>query len=324
MEIALKIVSHQLNPVQLTFLRFLIGSVVLSPLAIKSLKDRNYRIGGKDITFFALSGFAGVVVSMILFQMAIQYSPASIVAVLISCNSVFVVLFASFLLHEKVHNYTIVSVLAIVAGMFVFINPLHVCGSVAGYTLGLLSAAAFGLYGVMGRAGSTRYGGIALTCGSFAMGCVEMLALILLSNIGDVAHFLTQRGLAYFADIPIWRGMTIRLAPSLLYIGVGVTGLGYAFYFLAMEMTSATTGSLVFFIKPALAPFLALLILHEAITAHMGMGIALILAGSLISFVPSFCDRKTRIRMAIFWYRLVGSETFKRRHGMSKLAKRPI
>jgi drug/metabolite transporter (DMT)-like permease len=66
---------------------------------------------------------------------------------------------------------------------------------------------------------------------------------------------------------------------------VFVTGLGYTFYFLAMEVSSAATASIVFFIKPALAPILALIILHEQITLTKGIGILMILIGSLISLL---------------------------------------
>ena len=73
----------------------------------------------------------------------------------------------------------------------------------------------------------------------------------------------------------------------MLYICVGVTGAGFAFYFMAMEATSPITASLVFFFKPALAPLLAFLFLHEAIPFNMVVGILLILAGSLVSLIPA-------------------------------------
>ena len=60
-----------------------------------------------------------------------------------------------------------------------------------------------------------------------------------------------------------------------------MTGIGFTCYFLSMEITSAQTTSLVFFFKPALAPLLAFLVLHEAIPGNMLAGIACILCGSL-------------------------------------------
>lgn len=119
-----------------------------------------------------------------------------------------------------------------------------------------------------------------------------MLLLIFLSRIGAVSAFFMQSGLNAFADIPILQGINLQTLPNLIYIGICVTGFGYAFYFLAMGATSAATASLVFFIKPVLAPLLALIILHDPITVNMVIGIVFILAGSLISFIPGFKPRK--------------------------------
>jgi len=66
-----------------------------------------------------------------------------------------------------------------------------------------------------------------------------------------------------------------------------VTGLGYSFYILAMEETSASTTSIVFFIKPALAPILALIILKEAIALNTIIGISLIVIGCVINFTTT-------------------------------------
>jgi drug/metabolite transporter (DMT)-like permease len=42
---------------------------------------------------------------------------------------------------------------------------------------------------------------------------------------------------------------------NLVYLGIFVTGLGYLFYFKAMEHGGAIMASLAFFIKPVLTPF---------------------------------------------------------------------
>lgn len=286
MEIALKLTSGKFNPVQITFLRFFIGSLVLMVPAFMALKKRSYKLTSKDWAFFALTGLICVVVSMMLYQLAILYAPASIVAVLFSCNPVFVIIFAYLMLNEKIFKYTIVSIAVSFAGIIVIMNPLHMSASVAGITLSILAAVTFALYGVIGRAYSQNYGGVVLTCFSFLAGSVELLALILVTNIGAVSASMTNAGFKMFASVNILQGINLQTLPGLIYIGVFVTGLGYVFYFLAMECTSAATASLVFFIKPALAPIFALIILREPITVTMTAGILLIIAGSLISFIP--------------------------------------
>jgi len=295
MEVALKCVTGQFGALQITFLRFLIGSIVLLPPAIRGIRRKKTRLHSGDFAFFALTGFLCVVVSMILYQLAIVYSQASLVAVLFSCNPIFVVLFAWPILHEKIYRHTIYSLIVSFAGILVIINPAHMAGNGLGIALTILSAVTFALYGVTGRKRSERYGGFALTCFSFLFGSAELLLLIIVSRIGVISTFFTQAGLSAFADVPIFQGISLATLPSLLYIGVCVTGFGYAFYFLAMEATSAATASLVFFIKPILAPILALLFLHEPITVSMAVGILLILAGSLVSLLGGLRLKKASL-----------------------------
>lgn len=295
MEITLKVVSGNFNPVQITFIRFIIGSIVLIPLSLRGLKVRKCLLKKGDFIFFALTGFICVVVSMVIYQSAILYSPASVVAVLFSCNPVFVILFAFLLLHEKIYGHTIVSLLVSITGILVIMNPFSLTGGALGFILTIISAVTFALYSVLGRKRSERYGGIALTCFSFLFGSIEMLVLILISKINAVSALLMRSGLKSFADIPILKGINLHTLPSLIYIGVFVTGLGYAFYFLAMEATSASTASLVFFIKPALAPILALILIREPITITMAAGIVFILVGSLISFIPGYKMQKGKV-----------------------------
>jgi len=284
MEIALKLLATKINPVQMTFLRFAVAAVVLSPLALRGIRAKGLRLRLDDYAFFAVSGFVCVVVSMIFFQFAVLYAQASVVAVLFSCNPVFVIPFAYLALREKIHLSTWATMLLSVIGMVCIIGPGSGSTSMAGVTLTLLSAMTFAIYGVLGRARGARYGGIALTCFSFVFGSLELLLLILLSRVPAVADALRAVGLPSFAAVPLLAGITWSALPGLVYIAVCVTGLGYMFYFLAMEKTSAAIGSVVFYIKPALATALAFFVLGEPLGANKLWGIGFIAVGSAIAF----------------------------------------
>jgi len=292
MEIALKIFSNDYNPIQMSLLRFVIGSLILLPLAIKGLKKRKVSLDKADFKFFALTGFICIVVSMSLFQIAILYSPASTVAVLLSCNTVFVIIFAHVMLREMIYRHHLLSVVISMIGIVVIANPMNITRSFTGVILTLLAAVTFALYGVVGRTRSFRYGGIAFTCFSFIFGSLELLVLILLTHIPAIAVFLGNLGLNVLANIPIIPPLELNSLLGLAYVGIFVTGLGYTFYFRAMEETSAITASLVFYIKPVLAPILALLILGEPISFSKAIGIVLILTGSFISLIPSLMRQK--------------------------------
>jgi len=68
-----------------------------------------------------------------------------------------------------------------------------------------------------------------------------------------------------------------------LYVGIMITGIGYLLYFLAMSISDAATASIIFFVKPAIAPIFAVIILHEVIQINGIIGIVLILVGSYIN-----------------------------------------
>lgn len=287
MEIALKLVTNVFNPVALTFLRFLTGAIILLPFAVKGLKERKLKLNKSDFKFFVLEGFICVVVSMTFYQLAVLNCKASIVAVLFSCNPVFVIPFAYFILNEKIYKTTIVCLVISITGMIVIMNPFNMTSSVSGIIFTVLSAITFALYGVIGKKRSVRYGGIISSCFCFLSGSLEMLILILISKIGFISAFLANSKFKIFANINILQGIQMHTLPNLIYIGVFVTGLGYTFYFLAMEKTSAATASLVFYIKPALAPILALTILHESIALNTIAGIILIIVSSCITFISN-------------------------------------
>jgi len=119
-----------------------------------------------------------------------------------------------------------------------------------------------------------------------------MLILILLSHVNIVATIFQASGLDIFAQIPLLKGISWQTLPLIIYISVFVTGLGYTSYFLAMENTSAVTASVVFFIKPALAPILALILIHESIGFNTLGGIIFILLGSSLTFIANSRNAK--------------------------------
>ncbi|MCK9169953.1 MAG: DMT family transporter [Treponema sp.] len=294
MEVALKFVSGQFNPVQLTCTRFFVGGLFLLPFAFRALRLRGEKITVQAAAYFGLLGLFNVVLSMMFYQLAVMNANASAVAVVFSSNPVFVLFFAFLIIHEQVKKHEVIALLLDVAGIAIIVTGAGSAGTPAGFLFIGLSVVFFALYSVSGKEGCRRYGGAAVTCGSFLFGSFELLTVVALSHIEPVAEILTKTGLSAFAQIPLCTGYTPAVLPVFLYICIAVTGGGFASYFMAMEYTSPSLASLVFFIKPVLAPVLALFILHETIAPAMLFGIAVIAAGSLVSFIPAIIEQRKR------------------------------
>lgn len=294
-EVVLKFIAGQTNPVQLTLCRFAIGFVFLLPVALHSLKKRGERLDRGSVAYFALLGLVGIALCMPILQMAVSYTGSSVSALMFSCNPVFVAFLAFFLLNEPIKPRHIAALTLEIAGTVVIISPWNTRLNMTGVALALLSTLLFSLYGVMGKKKVARFGGAVVTCFSFLFGALIVLVFILFSHVPAVARMFQNIGLDSFANIPVFAGYNLANLPYVLFVSVGVAGIGFCAYFLAMEYQPASVVSLVYFFKPALSPILAWMVHGEEISLNMLLGIVLIVAGSLCAIIPGILEGKRAI-----------------------------
>ena len=276
MEVVLKLIAGEVNPVQLTLARFSIGFVFLAPVAVYTLKKRSKRLDRKSVAYFALLGLIGIAICMPIYQMSINFTESSVVAVLF--------------LKEPIKRRHLAALSLEILGTLAIINPLHIKLNMVGVGLALCSTVLFSIYGVMGKRKCAEYGGAVVTCFSFLFGSVIIFCFILITHIPAVAGFFQSIGLPSFAQIPILEGYTLQNLPYVLYVSAGVAGVGFCAYFLAMEYQPASVVSLVYFFKPALSPILAWMVHGEEIPGNMLAGILLILAGSFANIIPGILE----------------------------------
>lgn len=291
MEVMLKLpaVSGVFHPMQITVERFLIGGLCLFPFALAALKQRNLRLTLPHLRYFALTGLLCVPLSMVLFQLAVSFGPANVVAVLFSGNPIFVTVLAFLILRESIHWNNILALGLGICGILSIINPFSPDANVNLLSVAfiIISALLFSLYSVFGKRQTPQCGGIVVTCLSFLFGGAELLLLLLLGHLAPVAAFYQSIGLSIFCDVPFFAGINTVTLPYFLFICLINSAAGYVFHMMAMEKTGPHMTNLIFFFKPILAPILALVVLGEAITSNMIVGIVFFLLASLVSILPT-------------------------------------
>lgn len=290
MEVVLKMpaVSGVFHPMQITMERFVVGGLCLIPVAAYTLKKRGIKLTKADLGYFALTGFMNIPLGMVFYQLAITCGQANVVAVLFSGNPIFVTMLAFLLLHEAIHWNNILALAFEILGIVAIINPFGQTDiSLQSVALTILSALFFALYAVMGKKKTAQVGSIVVTCCSFLFGSFELFLFLLLGRTGAGASLYQAVGLDVFCDVPFLQGITLQSLPYFLFIGIVNCAAGYVFHMLAIEKTSATYGSFVFFFKPMLAPLVAFFVLGEAITRSIALGIVFFLAGSLLGIIPA-------------------------------------
>lgn len=279
MEVALKLGGASFQPMQLTFLRFLIGGICLLPFALFDLKKRNYQLTKNDWGYLILLGTVNICISMVLFQMGVMRTNANLAAVVISTNPIFTMIFAQFFADERFTLKKVIVLILNIIGLIIVADPSKVLNgttNIRGILLTLGAAVFFGLYTALGKRRIEILGGLAQNSFSFISGSLVLLFIMLISGQ------------------PVTAGISVSTLPILLYTGIFVTALGYFFYLKAIDLSGPSTASMTFFVKPIFAPLIAFIVLHEAFTANLIFGILFVLAGSIVSIFGNKINLKDR------------------------------
>lgn len=267
MEIALKLAGTSFSALQLTFLRFLIGGLVLLPFAIADLRKKHYKLSISDVLYLLVLGTLCICISMTLFQVGVMRTNANLAAIIISCNPVFTMIFAHFLVNDHFTKRKAISLVMSLLGLIIVANPMSLMegNDFSGILFVLVAAISFGLYTAMGKLRVNKIGGPAQNCFSFLLGCAVQLIILLA------------------AGEPVIEGIHADNLGLLLYIGFVVTGFGYFCYLRAIEVSGPSNASFAFFLKPILAVVLAAVVLSERITINVIVGMVLILGGCILN-----------------------------------------
>lgn len=274
MEVALKLAGNELDPLQLTFLRFFIAGVVFLPIAIGELKHNQIKLTGKDLLYLWLLGIMNVPFFTVAFQMGIMWSNASTAAVIFSSNPVFTMIFAHFLAGEYFTKQKAKVIAVGVIGLFLMMRPWDTQegNTVQGMLLSLTAAVFFGLYTVMGKKITSKIGIMPQTSLSFIFGSLTLLVVM------------------FFIGSPVIAGVRENIW-IVLYTSFAVTCLGYLFFFLAIKNSDAVTGSITFFLKIVIAPIMAVIVLHEHLLWNTYAGIVFILLASFMNIRQGMWQR---------------------------------
>ncbi|MDE4542147.1 DMT family transporter [Thermoanaerobacterium sp. R66] len=264
-EVVGRMLTGIVNPLQINFIRFFIGGLILLPVAIKNIKSKNLRIAFKDFWLLVLIGLTNVVFSMSFLQIGINMTSASLSAVIFSSNPLFVMITASILLNEELNRTKIYGLIFGVIGLVIVFYKQLISGGnhITGIVFLVLSSIMYGVYTVLGKKFTVKYDSVVMNSLSFIIGSLLLIPLLL------------------YNKYPVFN-LPLKAIPQMLYLTVFVTGIAYYTYFLGLSNVNTGVGSMVFFAKPILASIIAAIFLSEKITIQLVIGTIVILIGILI------------------------------------------
>ncbi|MDN4601969.1 DMT family transporter [Paenibacillus sp. F6_3S_P_1C] len=265
--ISTKVLLIDFTPVEILFFRFLIGYVVLLLIYPRSMRMTSFREEG----LFIGAGLCGVTLYFLIENIALVYTLASNVGIIVSIAPFFTAVLAHFFLNgERLHRRFIVGFGIALTGIILIglngsiilqLNPL-------GDLLAFVAPAVWAIYSVlMRKIGKLPYHTIGATRKVFFYGLLFMLpALFLFEFHFDLGRFANMANLS-----------------NLLFLGLGASALCFVTWNRAVNLLGAVKTSVYIYLVPVITLIASALILHERITWITLLGTLLTLLGSFVS-----------------------------------------
>lgn len=265
MEVVSKPLMEHFDPFGLTLARFAAGLTVLLGTSAAAGRARELRsIGARSAASLLFLGFLNTFLAMSLLQLAVRDSSASGAATLMCSNPIMVLLHSVLTRRERPSLLRLSAFAAGVAGVLLVWRSEGGSGG-AGTALALAAAAVFAVYTLAGKTLAARVSPLSANIVSFAGGTASLAAFMAL----DGRRVFDAGWTPSAADIV-----------SLLWLGLVVSGAGYLAFFGMLKCGPASSASLVFFAKPAVATLLSMALLDETAGPGFLPGMVLVTAGS--------------------------------------------
>ncbi len=264
--ISTKVLLRSFLPAEILFLRFLLGFAALFLSHPRIMKWA----GWEKERLFALAGLSGVCLYYLLENIALTYTMASNVGVIISAAPFFTALLSSLIYRRnRLGAGFLIGFLSAMIGIGLIsfgsasleLNPL-------GDLLALLAALFWAVYSLaVRRISSWEYNTVQATRRIFLYGLIFMVPALFISG----------------ADIDIAKLSEPLNLLNMLFLGLGASALCFVTWNHAVKVLGAVKTSVYIYLVPVITVIASVIILSEPFTWLTAIGMALTLLGLAIS-----------------------------------------
>ncbi len=265
--ISTKILLKDFTPIEILFIRFISGLVLLTLMYPHRLKIRDR----KQELYFAGAGLCGVTLYFLMENIALTHTLASNVGVIVSVSPCFTALLAHlFLKSEKLKLQFFIGFIVALIGIFLMSfsgkEELHL--NPAGDILAVLAAAVWAAYSVITKKISEfHYHTIQTTRRIFCYGIVFMIPALLYFGFDPEPGRLVH---------------PVNLF-NFIFLGLGASALCFVSWNWGLKILGAVKTSVYIYMVPVITVVTSALVLKERITGMAAFGTFLTLAGLFIS-----------------------------------------
>lgn len=265
--ISTKVLLVAFQPVEILFIRFVLGLIALILVCPHRLKGTTPR---QELTF-AAAGLCGVCLYYLLENIALTYTLASNVGVILSVAPFFTAILSHVVFQgtEKLRPSFFGGFLLAMAGIaLISFNGSALSLNPMGDLLALLAALVWACYSILTKKISGYgYSTLITTRRVFCYGIAFMIPAMFLFDVRWELSALAQ---------PVY-------LLNLIFLGLGASALCFVTWNTAVKLLGPVRTSVYIYMSPVITVVTSALILHEPVTPLAAGGMALTLAGLFLS-----------------------------------------
>lgn len=268
MYVVSKYVLDYIPPLTLVWLRYVIAFVFLFVVLKSSELKKGNRTGMKKSDWFLIAwiGFIGYFLSIALQFIGTKLSDAHTGALITSATPAFIVVFARFVLREKLTARKLISVLLATCGVVIVIGWNSKLGTyLVGSILLVGAAITWALLSVYVKVASKRFSSLTITTYAVLFALVFTTPTMIWELQSNDVDF-----------------QNIFIIVGILYLGIVSTAGAFFLWNKGLELMDAGIGSLFFFFQPLVGSFLGWLLLNEKLNLNFFIGGFFIITGVVI------------------------------------------
>lgn len=265
--ISTKILLVDFKPIEILFFRFLLGLIALIIVCPKRLKSTTAK---QEITF-AAAGLCGICLYYLLENIALSYTLASNVGIIISIAPFFTAILSHIFMktEERLRiNFFLGFIVAMAGILIISFNGKELEIKPIGDILAIAAALVWSIYSLLTRKiSSYGYNTIQTTKRIFAYGIVFMIPTLFFFEF----------------NLDLARMTNIKYLFNLIFLGLGASALCFVTWNYAVKLLGAVKTSVYIYMVPVITIVASAIVLREQITLAMGVGTALALVGLILS-----------------------------------------
>lgn len=265
--ISTKVLLRDITPLQILFTRFMIGYLALWAVCPRLTKIRRK----KEELYFLAAGLCGVTLYFLMENIALTYTQASNVGIIVAVSPFFTMFFGIWLLKQRrpgvrffigfLIAMTGILCISLEGSQRLQLNP-------KGDLLALGAAAVWALYStITKKISSFGYTTIPMTRRIFFYGLLCMFPVILFSGM----------------KLPAMEQLTMVNIANILFLGLGASALCFVSWNSAVRILGTVQTSVYIYAVPVVTTLASVWILKETVTVIGIAGIVMILSGLLMS-----------------------------------------